>query len=225
MSARAAVTGALALAATTGSFAAVPAADASPSVNWDAVAACESGGNWSINTGNGFSGGLQFTPSTWRAYGGTGRPEDASRSAQITVAERVLAGQGIGAWPVCGPKGLTGGSTTSTAASAGGGTTAAANAGVSVAASESSRVVPVPAHPHAPRQRPAAVPTATAAPAHAPVSHQQRVTVRVLPGDTLSSIAAAHRVPGGWPALYALNRAVVGADPGLILPGQTLRIA
>ncbi|RMI30360.1 transglycosylase family protein [Nocardia stercoris] len=70
--------------------------------NWDAVANCESSGNWAANTGNGFSGGLQFTPSTWAAYGGTGSPENASREQQIAVAENVLASQGAGAWPVCG---------------------------------------------------------------------------------------------------------------------------
>lgn len=70
--------------------------------NWDAVAQCESSGNWAANTGNGFFGGLQFTMSTWQAYGGTGNPAAASRGTQIAVAERVLAGQGIGAWPVCG---------------------------------------------------------------------------------------------------------------------------
>jgi len=72
--------------------------------NWDAIAACESGGNWSIATGNGYYGGLQFSLSTWRAYGGTGMPQNASRETQIAVAQRVLAGQGIGAWPVCGKR-------------------------------------------------------------------------------------------------------------------------
>src|SRR5574339_255833 len=66
------------------------------SVNWDDIAQCESGGNWSINTGNGYYGGLQFTLSTWRAYGGQGMPNNASRSEQIRVAENVLGGQGIG---------------------------------------------------------------------------------------------------------------------------------
>src|SRR5690242_11160869 len=78
--------------------------EAHADVNWDAIAACESGGNWAINTGNGFYGGLQFTLSTWRAFGGTGMPQNASREQQISVAERVLAGQGIGAWPVCGKR-------------------------------------------------------------------------------------------------------------------------
>jgi hypothetical protein len=75
------------------------------SVNWDAIAQCESGGNWGISTGNGFSGGLQFTPSTWRSNGGSGSPNGASREEQIRVAENVLHSQGIGAWPVCGRRG------------------------------------------------------------------------------------------------------------------------
>ncbi len=72
------------------------------SVNWDAIAACESSGNWSINTGNGYYGGLQFSPSTWAANGGSGMPHQASREEQIRVAENTLRTQGIGAWPSCG---------------------------------------------------------------------------------------------------------------------------
>jgi hypothetical protein len=75
------------------------------SVNWDAIAVCESGGNWGISTGNGYSGGLQFTTSTWRANGGSGSANGASRDEQIRVAENVLHSQGIGAWPVCGRRG------------------------------------------------------------------------------------------------------------------------
>jgi len=75
------------------------------SVNWDAIAACESGGNWAINTGNGYYGGLQFSPGTWSSNGGSGMPHQASRSEQIRVAENVLRTQGIGAWPSCGPLG------------------------------------------------------------------------------------------------------------------------
>ena len=78
---------------------------------WDDVAACESGGNWSINTGNGFHGGLQFTSSTWTAFGGgrfAPRANLASKSAQVATAQRVLAEQGPGAWPVCSQRaGLT----------------------------------------------------------------------------------------------------------------------
>jgi resuscitation-promoting factor RpfB len=88
-----------------------PSSSSSPSTSstpsgsvWDRLAECESGGNWSINTGNGFYGGLQFSLSTWRAYGGTGMPHEASREEQIAVAERVQAGQGWGAWPACTAK-------------------------------------------------------------------------------------------------------------------------
>ncbi|MGH3530519.1 MAG: transglycosylase family protein [Mycobacterium sp.] len=72
------------------------------SVNWDAVAECESGGNWSADTGNGFYGGLQFKESTWEENGGVGSPAQASREQQIAVANRVLATQGTEAWPKCG---------------------------------------------------------------------------------------------------------------------------
>jgi len=75
------------------------------SVNWDAVAACESGGNWAINTGNGYYGGLQFAMGTWQSNGGSGSPHGASREEQIRVAENVLQSQGIGAWPACGGNG------------------------------------------------------------------------------------------------------------------------
>lgn len=77
-------------------------------INWDAVAECESSGDWSIDTGNGFYGGLQFTESTWLSYGGGQYAQyanEATKAEQETVANRVLAGQGIGAWPVCGPRG------------------------------------------------------------------------------------------------------------------------
>ena len=93
-------------------LAAAPAANAAPDSVWDRVAQCESSGNWNISTGNGFFGGLQFTSSTWRAFGGAqfaGSANQASREQQIIVAERVLAGQGWGAWPVCSRKaGATG---------------------------------------------------------------------------------------------------------------------
>ncbi|WP_072690920.1 transglycosylase family protein [Rhodococcus marinonascens] len=70
--------------------------------NWDAVAQCESSGDWSIDTGNGYFGGLQFSPVTWAEHGGRGLPSEASRAEQIRIAERVLKTQGPGAWPVCG---------------------------------------------------------------------------------------------------------------------------
>ncbi|WP_067647162.1 transglycosylase family protein [Nocardia harenae] len=82
-------------------------AAAAPDSDWDRLAACEAGGNWGINTGNGFQGGLQFSPSTWKAHGGgeyAASAHNASREEQIVVAERVLASQGWGAWPSCSAK-------------------------------------------------------------------------------------------------------------------------
>src|SRR6266545_4679533 len=84
---------------------AIAAAPASASPDWDAIAKCESGGNWGTSTGNGYYGGLQFTSGTWAANGGSGNPANASREEQIRVANNVLRSQGIGAWPVCGKKG------------------------------------------------------------------------------------------------------------------------
>ena len=79
-------------------------ANAASTSTWDALAQCESGGNWAINTGNGYSGGLQFAPGTWAANGGSGSAHNASRAEQIRVAERVRASQGWGAWPACSSK-------------------------------------------------------------------------------------------------------------------------
>ena len=98
---RAAVVGAVAIGAP---FAVAGTANAAPDSAWDKLAQCESGGNWKINTGNGYYGGLQFNQTTWRAFGGKGSPAAASREQQIAVAERTLAAQGWNAWPSCSRK-------------------------------------------------------------------------------------------------------------------------
>ena len=93
---------------------------ASAATGWDEVAACESGGDWSINTGNGYYGGLQFSQQTWEGYGGTeyaATADQASKNQQIAIGERVLEGQGAGAWPNCGGP-LSGGADTSGAPAA-----------------------------------------------------------------------------------------------------------
>lgn len=178
-------------AAVAGVLASAHGASAAPTHDWSGVAQCESSGNWHINTGNGYYGGLQFTQSTWDAYGGqryAARADLASESQQITIAERVLAGQGIGAWPVCG-KYLTDGSTP-------GATTAAA-----------------PSH-HAVHR------TVTASADRSPQAGP-RYTVRS--GDTLSGIAEAHQIAGGWQRLAELNRSTI-SNPDLIFVGQTIRL-
>jgi ABC-type transport system substrate-binding protein len=100
---RLAVAGAVALGAP---LALASTAEAAPAPStWDKIAQCESGGNWGTNTGNGYYGGLQFSLGTWQSYGGSGRPDQNSREAQIAVAERVRNAEGgYGAWPVCGQR-------------------------------------------------------------------------------------------------------------------------
>ncbi len=90
-----------------GSLALAGQAGAATDGEWDQVASCESGGNWAINTGNGYQGGLQFAPSTWTGHGGgefAPAAHLATKEEQIAVAERVLEGQGWGAWPACSRK-------------------------------------------------------------------------------------------------------------------------
>jgi resuscitation-promoting factor RpfA len=98
---RMAVAGTVAVGAT---LALADTAEAGSGSRWDHLARCESSGNWSTNSGNGYYGGLQFSRSTWKAYGGAGMPHRASRAQQIKVAERVLRAQGWKAWPACSRK-------------------------------------------------------------------------------------------------------------------------
>lgn len=170
---------------------------------WDQIAQCESGGRWNTNTGNGFQGGLQFTPSTWRAYGGSGSAASASREQQIAVAEKVLAAQGWGAWPVCSRKvGAKGGATPRTVST---------SSGTSAARTTSTVVKPNTQQP------------ATAAPVPAPSLTKPGANYTVVSGDTLSQIAQAKNVPGGWQAIYNKNRDVLN-DPGMLRVGQQLAI-
>ncbi|MTD56667.1 LysM peptidoglycan-binding domain-containing protein [Amycolatopsis pithecellobii] len=180
-------------------IAATPAQAAS--VNWDAIAQCESGGNWNTNTGNGYYGGLQFTQSTWKAYGGTGSPQGASRDQQIAVAERVLQGQGIGAWPVCGKKsGSASGSSKSTAKKT---------------TPQKKAAAPAPKKAAAPAPK-VATQAATAVPSSNPNGDYT-----VVAGDTLSKIAQKFGVDGGYQKLQQLNSNYI-QNPNLILVGQKI---
>ncbi|MGW6274483.1 MULTISPECIES: transglycosylase family protein [unclassified Streptomyces] len=178
-------------------------AEAADVDTWNKVAACESTSNWSINTGNGFYGGLQFKQSTWEAYGGTAyapRADRATKGQQIAVAEKVLKAQGPRAWPVCSERaGLTRGGDAPDV------TTASA---------------PKKAAPKAPqRQAKDVKPEVT--PQSAAGRGQMYTVVR---GDTLSQIADERRVGGGWRQLYDTNRTTIGDDPDLITPGQRLAL-
>jgi LysM repeat protein len=186
--------GTVALGATAVGIGALAAPATAAEHDWSAVAQCESSGNWSINTGNGYYGGLQFSPSTWSAYGGNAyasRADLASPAQQIAVAERVLGGQGAGAWPTCGRR---------------------LSAGTTAAAAS-----PAPARATAPAPAQAAAPIAEPA----VFTAHSAGTYTVRPGDTLGDIARAQGVGGGWQSLWSHNRDRV-ADPDRIWVGQTL---
>ncbi|MDH6124655.1 transglycosylase family protein [Kitasatospora sp. GP82] len=184
-------------------------ASAASVATWDKVAQCESTGNWSINTGNGFYGGLQFTSSTWAAYGGTqyaAQANLATKAQQIAVAEKVLASQGPGAWPVCSVQaGLTKGG---------------APAQVDTSAAAPAQSTPAPKAP-AP-QAPAAKKQDSAPATTAPAADSAKYTV--VDGDWLSTIAQKNSVEGGWQKLYDLNKSVLTQGPDVIFPGQQLTL-
>ncbi|MFJ9770906.1 transglycosylase family protein [Kitasatospora sp. NPDC101157] len=203
-------------------------ANAASVATWDKVAQCESGGNWSINTGNGFYGGLQFSSSTWAAFGGTAfapQANLATKDQQIAVAEKVLASQGPGAWPVCSVQaGLTQG-----------GAPAAVDTSTTAkpAAKPAQTPAPAPAatsaKPSAPAQAQASGDSASASAKSATgnSAKQRPAQARtgdytVVEGDWLSSIAAKHNVQGGWQHLYELNRSTLTEGPDSIYPGQQL---
>src|SRR4051812_43794236 len=158
-------------------------AEAADVDTWDKVAACESSDNWDINTGNGYYGGLQFTQSTWEAFGGTRyapRADLATKDQQIAIAEKVLDGQGPGAWPVCSKRaGLSRGGDTPDIRPA---TDRTGGKGTGRSTVEEVK------------------------PQHTPQSRAGRAEMyTVVRGDTLSGIAAEERVRGGWRGLYEAN--------------------
>lgn len=187
-----------ALLAPLGLLAATGNAAAADSGVWDRIAQCESGGNWHINTGNGYYGGLQFAASTWRAYGGTAyapTADQASKSQQIAVAAKVQRAQGWGAWPTC-----------------------SARAGASGSAPAASAADPVTSAEPAPA-KPSKTPARSTA--H-PDRGSSRGDYTVREGDTLSGVAARHGTT--WQHLYAANKAAIGGDPDVIVPGLRLEI-
>jgi LysM repeat protein len=173
---------------------------------WDKVAQCESGGNWKINTGNGYYGGVQFSARTWKAYGGTSyasRANLASYAEQIAVARRVLAGQGPQAWPVCGRRaGLT-----KSNGKADRYATPATNPGVTTTTGAAAPVVK--------KKAIAVQPAVVIAPSGK--------TIKVKRGDTLRTIATRYHVGGGWKGLWKLNSKTV-KNPNVIFVGQVLQI-
>lgn len=214
------------LAGVTGAAVAVPLmgatnASAASVETWDAVAQCESGGNWSINTGNGYYGGLQFSQSSWAAAGGTqyaARADLASKDQQIATAEKLLDLQGPGAWACAGCRmGLTND-----------GVDPGVNTGSGQSESKAEQAQP---------QRQAEQPTTRSEQREAPKAESKKTVTtptgekvkkgdgeyKVKASDTLSKIAEKEGVKGGWSKLFKLNDDIV-EDADLIFPGQQLHL-
>ncbi|MEV4041033.1 MULTISPECIES: transglycosylase family protein [Streptomyces] len=193
-------------------------ASAATTSEWDAVAQCESGGDWSINTGNGYYGGLQFSASTWAAYGGSAyasTANQASKAQQIAVAEKVLAGQGKGAWPSCGV-GLSGAST--------GGAPAPSNSGNSGQSTSQSQQSTKSSEERASRSQERSTAKKTVETPTGKKVKKGDGEYKVVKGDTLSEIAEKKNVKGGWAKLYKLNDDIVD-DADFIFPGQQLHLS
>jgi LysM repeat protein len=199
-------------------------ASAATTSEWDAVAQCESGGNWSINTGNGYYGGLQFSASTWAAYGGTAyaaTANQASKSQQITVGEKVLAAQGKGAWPTCGTglssAAYTGGASAPSTSSSSNGSSSNSSPSTSTTTTRSTDTAASRS-----ASRPAAEKTVST-----PTGKKVKKgdgEYKVVKGDSLSSIAEKKKVKGGWQQLFKLNKDIVD-DADVIYPGQQLHLS
>ncbi len=197
-------------------------ATAAPVSTWDALAQCESSGNWSINTGNGYYGGLQFSLSSWQAAGGSGMPHQNSKAEQIRVAENLLAMQGWGAWPACsaslGLYGTPSNTQTTTAPTV----QSAPEQEAPKQEAAPQQAAPAPERQSAPQQAPVQEERTSSVSATSPAAKSEE-TITVKAGDTLSKLAEAHGVEGGWKALHAANTDTV-ADANLIFVGQVLHL-
>ncbi|MFE7750048.1 transglycosylase family protein [Streptomyces sp. NPDC057428] len=211
--------------------------------DWDRIAKCESSGRWNTNTGNGYHGGLQFAPSTWRAYGGgqyAPRADLATKSEQIAVGERVARSQGMGAWPTCGRLGANGTSGSSSSSSSDRGDSAQAtpqrqSSGSSGGSSSGSShrtdggsYGSTTGSSHGGTNHSSAGSSSSSGSAPAAEHHSEDLadseSYVVESGDCLSAIAERADVSGGWKALYEMNREVLDQGPHLIFPGQRLRL-
>jgi len=203
----------------------MPAANAVDGATWDALAQCESGGNWSINTGNGFYGGLQFTQQSWNGVGMSGSPANATRAQQIEAGERLLAIQGWGAWPACSAKlglyGKTGAAPTYTEPT----TTVAAQ-------SQTQQTYTAPAAQAAPAAPAAqAAPAAVEAPAAAPAAQAAPAAVEApaAPAAPVAPAAPAVEAPAAPAAAPAVEAPVAAAPKAAagtytVVPGDSLSL-
>ena len=176
-------------------------AHAAPKTVWDKVATCESGNRWSVNTGNGYYGGLQFSSGTWKAFGGrtyAKQANRANRAEQIAIARRVLHGQGPGAWPTCSRK-----------------------AGLTRKNGKADKKAVPSTNPGATKAKAKAKPSVKKPAVQGKSTTAKRVKVRS--GDTLAKIAKRYSVKGGWRGLWKLNKKTL-KNPNRIYIGQVLRV-
>jgi LysM repeat protein len=221
---------AVATAAIAGAAIAIPVAMAgtasADSVNWTAIANCESSGNWAADTGNGFYGGLQFTQSTWDAYGGdqyAASANLASEADQITVAEAVLAGQGIGAWPVCGAYAGSGTTYTGTNTSGSSSTDTSSSSSSSSSSSNTSSSSSADNSTSSSSSNTSSSDTSSSTPSTSSSTGSKSGSYTVQSGDTLSGIAAKEGI-SDWHTLYNNNESTIGSNADLIYPGQVLNL-
>jgi resuscitation-promoting factor RpfA len=170
---------------------------------WDKVAKCESGNRWHISTGNGYYGGLQFSSSTWKAFGGrkyASQAHRATKAEQIAIARRVLAGQGPGAWPTCSRR-----------------------AGLTKKNGKADRKAVPATNPGASAAKASKPVVKKAKPAVKGKSVSTIKRIKVIRGDTLAKIAKRYHVKGGWRGLWKLNKKTL-KNPNRIYVGQVLRI-
>ena len=211
----------------------VSASSASAAVEggpWDRLASCESGGNWHINTGNGYYGGVQFADGTWDGWGGeryASRADLATKAEQIVIAAKLVENSGWRSWPACSDRLGLGTDERRVALDIAAQLKAAmsgdSTSGGSQTSGDRTQDDQTAAETQAGDNR---VETERASRGK---HRKQRdttdlATYRVKSGDTLSSIARRKDVPGGWENLYRIKRKKIGSNPGLIFPGQRLSL-
>jgi resuscitation-promoting factor RpfA len=186
-------------------FALSSPAEAATTNTWERLASCESGGNWHINTGNGYFGGVQFSDGTWDGNGGdrfAPRADLATKAEQIVIAEKVLDARGWSPWPACSSRlGLDGSDAKGAPDKHPGGK------------SEADRRVAANREDNQSASR-----------GKHRKAHRTHSVYVVRGGDSLSGIASKKHVSGGWMHLYRMNRSTIGSNPGLIRVGQHLRL-
>ena len=205
---------------------AAPASAATDST-WDRVAQCESSGNWAINTGNGYFGGLQFSQSTWDEYGGgayASRADLATRSQQIVIAEKTLAGQGWGAWTCAAIVGATGGVDLRNSAVTGNSSTTASTTSASTTSASTTSASTTSASAGSSSGADAAAPTAPDAPAASSLAVTGSGTSSTADGSASDNSNSSGSADFAWPSAAAPGASAAAAAAGIytVQQGDTL---